>query len=166
MTKLDEPWVKMLGELSRAGVEFIVIGGAAAVLNSVVYRTEDIDIVHRRDAENIERLMAVLERMDAHFRNDMQRRKLRPRASDFRGHGHILLRTIHGQLDVLCEITGQRGYEELLPYSVERLEEGLVLKVLDLPMLITVKTEAGRAKDFRAIPAMLVALEERKKRNP
>lgn len=38
MSKLDEPWVKLLTELSAAQVDFIVVGRAAAILNEVVYR--------------------------------------------------------------------------------------------------------------------------------
>jgi hypothetical protein len=163
-TRLAENWTELLAKLASAQVEFIVVGGVAAILNDVVYRTDDMDVVHRRTPENIERLMAVLESLDAHFRNDLMQRKLRPRASDFAGHGHILLRTTLGKLDVLCEISGQRGYEELAPHAREIVERDLRIRTLDLPMLIQVKTEAGREKDFQAIPILLATLEERKKR--
>jgi hypothetical protein len=164
MSRLTENWTELLAKLASAQVEFIVVGGVAAILNDVVYRTDDIDVVHRRSPENIERLMAVLDSLDAHFRNDLMQRKLRPRPSDFAGHGHILLRTTLGKLDVLCEISGQRGYEELAPHTREIIERDLHIRTLDLPMLIQVKTEAGREKDFQAIPGMLATLEERKKR--
>ena len=164
MSRLAENWAELLAKLAAAQVEFIVVGGVAAILNDVVYRTDDIDVVHRRTPENIERLVAVLDKLDAHFRNDLMRRKLRPRPSDFSGHGHILLATTLGKLDVLCEISGQRGYEELAPHTREIVERDLCIRTLDLPMLIKVKTEAGRDKDFQALPSMLATLEERKKR--
>ncbi|MBL9045547.1 MAG: hypothetical protein JNM83_28320 [Myxococcales bacterium] len=164
MSRLEENWTELLARLAAAKVEFVVVGGVAAILNDVVYRTDDIDVVHRRTPENIERLMGVLDSLDAHFRNDLMRRKLRPRPSDLAGHGHLLLRTTLGKLDVLCEISGQRGYEELAPHAREIVERDLRVLALDLPMLIQVKTEAGRDKDFQAIPLLLATLEERKKR--
>jgi hypothetical protein len=164
MSRLEENWTELLARLAAAKVEFVVVGGVAAILNDVVYRTDDIDVVHKRTPENIERLMGVLDSLDAHFRNDLMRRKLRPRPSDLAGHGHLLLRTTLGKLDVLCEISGQRGYEELAPHTREIVERDLRVLALDLPMLIQVKTEAGRDKDFQAIPLLLATLEERKKR--
>jgi predicted nucleotidyltransferase len=164
MKRLETDWVELLMRLTEAGVDFIVVGGVAAILNDVIYRTEDIDIVHRRSPENIQRLAGVLESLDAYFRNDLMQRKLRPRLSDLAGHGHLLLRTALGQLDVLCEISGQRGYEELLGHTRQVVEGPLQVLALDLPMLIQVKTEAGRDKDFQALPTMLATLEERRRR--
>lgn len=161
---VDDPLVRLIAELSDAGVEFIVVGGAAAVLQNAPIVTEDVDIVHRRTEENITRLTGVLERLDAYFRGDPARRKLRPRASDFAGHGHILLQTELGKLDVLCEISGQRGYEELVDHTVQVGDGALVFRVLDLPMLIRVKAEANRPKDRLVLPILLATLEERKKR--
>lgn len=156
---------ELLSVLVSSEVEFIVVGGVAGLLQRASVLTQDLDIVHRRTPENIERLMAVFERLDAYFRNDLARRRLRPRASDLAGHGHILLQTPHGMLDVLCELANARGYEELLPHTVEMEDRGVRLRVLDLPTLIEVKAEAGRPKDKLAIPVLIAALEEQKRRS-
>ena len=155
---------KLLEALSQAGAEFIVVGGCAAVLQDVPISTFDLDIVHKRTPENIERLLSVLATLDAHFYPDFARRKLPPRASDLAGSGHILLSTKLGRLDVLCELTGERGYAELLPHTTEISADTLHLRVLDLPTLARVKTEAGRPKDPLAVPIIIAAYEERKKR--
>ena len=81
----DEPIVRLLASLVEANVEFIVVGGAAAVLAGVPVVTKDLDIVHRRTPENVERLLAVLGKLDGHFRPDFAQRKLRPRESDLTG---------------------------------------------------------------------------------
>ena len=131
---------KLLEALSQAGAEFIVVGGCAAVLQDVPISTFDLDIVHKRTPENIARLLSVLATLDAHFYPDFARRKLPPRASDLAGRGHILLSTKLGRLDVLCELTGERGYAELLPHTTEISADTLHLRVLDLPTLARVKT--------------------------
>lgn len=56
----DDPIVHLLSSLIEANVEFIVVGGAAAVLSGVPVVTKDLDIVHKRSPENIERLLSVL----------------------------------------------------------------------------------------------------------
>lgn len=161
---LPAEFTKILSAFAAAQVDFIVVGGVAAILNDVVYNTKDVDLVHRRDPENIERVLAVTRQLDAYFWPDLARRKLSPRASDLAGRGHCLLKSPLGRLDLLCELSNGRGYEELLPHSWQITEAGLTLRVLDLPTLIRVKTEAGREKDLRVIPDLIAALEERKKR--
>jgi hypothetical protein len=42
--------------LTDAGIAFIVVGGAAAVLQGVPITTMDLDIVHRRTPENVLRI--------------------------------------------------------------------------------------------------------------
>jgi len=81
---------KLLVSLARSGTEFIVVGGCAAVLQAVPIVTFDVDIVHRRSAENIDLLMAVLTELGAYHRADLARRKLPPSPSHFAGHGHVL----------------------------------------------------------------------------
>jgi hypothetical protein len=58
-------FAEILATLVRERVEFIVVGGAAAVLQGAPITTQDIDIVHRRTPDNAERLAAALELLDA-----------------------------------------------------------------------------------------------------
>jgi len=59
---------ELLRRLVGAGVEFIVVGGAAAVLHGAPITTEDLDIVHRRTSENVSRLKNLLTELDTHVR--------------------------------------------------------------------------------------------------
>jgi len=63
--ELSGDMVKILAEIEAGGVEFIVVGGVAAVLQAVPIVTMDVDIVHRRTPENTARLMDVLSRLKA-----------------------------------------------------------------------------------------------------
>ena len=49
----------LVAALVDAGVDFIVVGGAAAVLHGAPTSTVDLDIVHRRSEENVARLLGV-----------------------------------------------------------------------------------------------------------
>ena len=51
--------------LVEGGVEFIVVGMSAAVFLGVPATTLDLDIVHRRTSDNIERLLKLLPNIGA-----------------------------------------------------------------------------------------------------
>ncbi len=70
--------------LSGHRVEYIVVGGVAAVLSGAPVSTFDLDIVHARSGENVARLLAALTDLDARYR-DPGGRVLRPEASALAG---------------------------------------------------------------------------------
>lgn len=142
-----------LEALSRHRVEFIVVGGVAAVLNGAPISTFDLDVVHARATDNIDRLMRALAEIDAHYR-DQTNRRLPPNPALLAGDDHHLFRTKVGPLDVLGTIGVGHGYDELLTES-EKLPLGVfVVHILNLRTLIRIKEETGRDKD-RAVLAIL-----------
>jgi len=147
----------LLGELGAAGVEFILVGGAAAVVHGAPIATQDVDVVHRTDEENVARLMAVLDALDARVR-DPAGREMRPDPAVLRGTGQIKLTTRLGPLDLLCRLHDGTDYAELLPHTVEVTDGPLRLRVVDLPTLIAIKSGTGRARDRLLLP-LLIALE-------
>ena len=54
---MDTPYEKLLENLARAEIKFIVVGGVAVALNGFVRTTDDVDILIERSAENISRLL-------------------------------------------------------------------------------------------------------------
>jgi hypothetical protein len=151
----------LLRALSEAGVEFIVVGGAAAVIQGAPITTTDLDIVHKRTSDNVGRLLALLLGLDATMRYDLAKRGLRPTTEMLLGTGHVNLSTTLGPIDPLCELGVGQGYEELLSHVERIASDGRTLQVLDLPTLIDVKTKAGRAKDRLILPILLATLDER-----
>ncbi len=149
-----------LGALCDGGVDFILVGGLAAVLNGAPVNTFDVDVVHSRDPANIDRLLPVLATLDAVFRMQPERR-LRPNSSHLASAGHLNLVTRYGPLDLLGTIGRDLGYEELLPHSVEmEIGQGLRIRVLDLETLIAIKEELGGDKDRAMLPVLRRTLEE------
>jgi hypothetical protein len=153
----------LLDALNDAGVEMIVVGGAACVLHGAPVTTVDLDIVHRRTPENAARLMDLLTRLDAALR-DPAGRVLRPTADLLLGPGQLNLATRLGPLDPLGQLHDGRGYEELLGRSVELRDGDLRLRVLDLPTLIEIKSSSGRAKDRLVVPVLLALARDRRPR--
>jgi hypothetical protein len=134
-------------------VEFIIVGGMAAVLQGAPVHTIDLDIVYARTEDNIARLMDALRALEATFRTDA--RRLVPNETHLRSAGHKLLQTKHGVLDVLGTIEENTSYEDLLP-DVDLLDlGGFVVQVISLARLVQVKKKLTRPKDR----AMLIILE-------
>jgi hypothetical protein len=154
----------ILRGLVDSGVEFIVVGGTAAVMLGAPVVTEDVDIVHRRTPENVTRLIAWLHDHGAYHRLDLMNRKLAPKADMLSGVGHLNLQTRLGKLDVLCELGEGEGYEEILSDTITLTDGETTVRVLDLPRLIAVKARANRAKDRLVLPLLLATLDERRKR--
>jgi len=148
----------ILTRLSDEGVESIVVGMVAAVLQGVPMMTWDLDIVHRRTPENVERLLHVLQDIQAVARHDP--RRLRPNESHLIGPGHILLETRFGDFDCLGAIDGGRAYEDLLDSSVVVNLENRPIRLLALREILAVKRRAGRPKDLAAIPYIESTINE------
>ena len=69
MTKKPKPnFLEILKVLKEYQVEFIVVGGVCAVLHGAPISTFDLDLVHSRAPNNIDRLMVALKTLDAHYR--------------------------------------------------------------------------------------------------
>lgn len=152
--------------LHEAGVEHIVVGGMAAVLQQAPIFTEDLDIVHRRTPENVARLLRWLLAHGAYHRLDLANRRLPPQEDGLLGHGHLNLQTDLGKLDVLCEIGENEGYEELLPDTTVLHDGPFPLRVLGLARLISVKARAGRPKDRAVLPVLMATLDEKRRAKP
>jgi hypothetical protein len=152
----------LLRLLHRHGVDFIVVGMTAGVLQGAPLLTFDLDIVYSRDPDNLLRLLAALTEIDARFRGDD--RRLRPNLSHLESEGHKLLETKLGDLDTLGAIDNGASYEVLVPDSILLDADGFVVRVLSLERLIRVKERAGRPKDLAVLPVLRTTLERAAKK--
>jgi predicted nucleotidyltransferase len=158
-------YVGILRELDQHGVEFIVVGGVSAILNGAPTSTFDVHVVHSRDSQNLERVLRVLDSLDAHYRIQPERR-LRPNASHLSSIGHQSLIGRLGPFDILGHIGNGRTYQDLVGHTVEiDLGDGLKVRVLDLETHIAVKEEVGGEKDIAALPVLRRTLAEKKKQS-
>lgn len=149
----------ILEGLIEAGVEFILVGGLAAVVQGAPVTTLDIDIVHNRSSENIARLLAFLKSIDAvHRRPD--NRVVKPKKEDISGTGHALFTTRLGPLDVLAVIEEGRAYQDLLEHTVEIEFRGHTVRVLNLKTLVELKRTSRDPKDKQRLPVLEETLRQ------
>jgi hypothetical protein len=143
----------------EGGVEFIVVGGAAATAHGSARLTKDLDISYRRTQENIHRLANCLAPHSPYLRGAPPGLPFRLDVPTIERGLNFTLITDLGALDLLGEITGGGKYEDLLPYCIELRLYGVPCRCLGLRRLIEVKRAAGRPRDLEAI-AELEALAE------
>ena len=143
----------LLEGLIKAGVEFILVGGLAAVVQGAPVTTMDVDIVHNRSPENIAKLFPFLKSIAAIYRRPDDK-VIEPKEEDFLGMGHVLTTTRLGPLDVLAVIEEGKTYEDLLEHTVEIEFRGHTIRVLDLKMMVQLKKNSKDPNDKQRLPVL------------
>jgi predicted nucleotidyltransferase len=142
------------------GVEFIIVGGAAAAAHGSARLTEDLDILYRRTPENIARLVTCLAPHAPYLRGAPPGLPFRLDSETIQRGLNFTLTTDLGALDLLGEITGGGAYEDLLPDAVSLRLFGVSCLSLGLKRLIEVKRAVGRPRDLEVIAELEALLEE------
>lgn len=150
---------RLVRVLTEAGVEFVVVGGVAAVAHGSARLTQDLDVVYARTPDNLERLVSALAPLAPYLRGAPPSLPFRWDTDTVRRGLNFTLTTACGDIDLLGEITAGGGYDDLLPHTIVLPLFGLPCRCLDLEWLIRVKRAAGRPKDLVAL-AELEALRE------
>lgn len=153
----------LLERLTARGVEFVVVGGFAAVAHGSARVTRDLDICFATDSANLDALGEVLVDLGARLRGVTDHVPFRPDAATLRRVRILTLETIDGPLVVLVEPDGAPAYPALRARS-ERLDiGGMLVAVASLEDMISMKRAAGRPKDLLDLEELeaLARLRER-----
>lgn len=154
---------QLLELLDRQEVLFIVVGGVAAILEGAPITTLDLDIVYERSPDNLERLLGVLETVEARYR-DPAGRHIVPSIEKLATFRLSLMHTRLGPFDALASIHGA-GYEKLKAFSKIVTLGDLHIRVLELEKIIESKEKANRDKDRAVLPVLRKTLELKGREN-
>jgi hypothetical protein len=141
----------LLERLIAGSVDFVVIGGIAAVVHGSAAITRDLDIVYAPDPNNLERLGDVLVALGARLRGVTDDVPFVPDGRTLRRTRVLTLDTPVGRLDVLAQPDGSPAYELLRERAVPADLDGIVVRIASLDDLIAMKKAAGRPKDLVAV---------------
>jgi Nucleotidyl transferase AbiEii toxin, Type IV TA system len=151
----------ILRALVQRGVDFVVIGGIAAVLHGSARLTYDLDLCFAPDRANLSALGDVLVALSARLRGVDEAVPFVPDAATLRRVEVLTLATVAGDVDVLARPAGAPSYEALRRRA-DRYEIGdfsvLVASVEDL---IAMKRAAGRPKDLADVAELEAILRLR-----
>jgi len=141
----------LIESLARNEVKFIIVGGAAAIAQGSTRLTQDLDLVYKRNEDNIRRLVEALAPYLPYPRDSPPGLPFRWEPQTLKNGLNFTLTTTAGSLDLFGEIILGGNYEQLEPYSIPLQLFGHECLCLGLERLIEVKRAAGRPKDFEAI---------------
>lgn len=148
---------RLLAVLARHGVDYVVIGGVATQVHGHRRTTMDLDLTPDPEPENLRRLAAALEELEARPRDAALA------GGDVRATGpdRLLVAAIvpplltrHGQVHVLKEPKGGRAFEQLRAAALVVEFDGIEVAIASLDDLIRMKRAAGRPTDLADIAAL------------
>lgn len=138
----------LLQRLSDAGIEFVVVGGVAAVLHGSSMVTRDLDVCASLDGENLQKLRDAFRDLHPVHRIGAARHSFLEVPEPGASLNNRYLQTDLGALDLLGSITGIGGFDQVRESTVEVELFGRTVKVLALEALIRSKESVGRPKDL------------------
>jgi hypothetical protein len=137
---------ELVGRLITARVEFVLVGGFAAIAHGVLRTTRDVDICCRFSEENLRRIQRAV--ADLHpVDNPRRDLPLELTAEMCASLKNLYLKTDLGILDCLGEIKAVGGFEEVLRRSVELDLPIGKCRVIDIDALIAAKEAINRDHD-------------------
>jgi hypothetical protein len=155
---------RLIEVLDRHEVEYLIVGGAAAIVYGATRPTADADCVVRRSRTNLERLAAVLRELNARLRvagmTDEEARELPVRvdATTLELAGMTTWMTDAGPFDVLAGLEASDGrlvpYEELAERATTLQSDKFTVRAASLDDIIQAKEHANRPKDREALPEL------------
>lgn len=156
---------EMARRFSQAEAKFVIVGGVAIRGHGGNYVTEDLDICYSRTNDNLKKIASVLAPISPRPRNFPEDL---PYIFDWTTlqHGtNFTFETSLGDVDLLGEVKGVGGYDDLITQSLLVDFDGYSAYLLSIPALIIAKKAAGRAKDQAGLKVLEALYEADKDEN-
>lgn len=148
---------RLLEALARHGVDYVVIGGVAAQVHGHRRTTMDLDLTPGTDPENMRRLAAALSELEAQPADpDLAGGEISATDPEHLTAAAIVppLLTRHGQVHILKEPKGARGFAQMREAALVVEVDGTEVAIVSLDDLIRMKRAAGRRGDLEDIAAL------------
>lgn len=155
---------ELLRRLCDADIDFVVVGGFAAVLHGSTLVTRDLDVCTVLTAANVEKLRGVLADLRPIHRMTPQRLSFLTNPDPEARIQNLYLETDAGAVDFMTSITGVGDFSRIRAQAVEVELFGHRCRVMSLADLIAAKLALGRDKDLLAARELQAIAERLKKR--
>ena len=151
---------RILEELARHEVDFVLVGGMAAQTHGNSRMTDDVDLIPLLDPRNLARLAEALRALGARVLNRGHEdaeidATMLPRATIWQ------FATPHGDVDVLHDAPGAAPYDQLRDRALVIALGETRIPVVGRDDLIRMKLARGRPVDRADVAALVEAESER-----
>jgi hypothetical protein len=144
---------RILEELARHEVDFVLVGGMAAQTHGNTRMTNDVDVIPKPSPENLAHLAEALRTLGARVLNPGHEgleidAAMLPRATIWQ------FATPHGDIDILRDTPGAAPYDQLRERALVITLDDLQIAVAGKDDLIRMKLARGRPVDHADIAAL------------
>ena len=152
-------YVQLLRLLTGAGVEFVIVGGTAAIFHGASMAAYDLDVLMPFTADNCARLLQAMSGIHPRLSHTVDKRALQLSAEELAGSRNLHLLTDCGRLDVLGSLPPLSDTRAIMRRAEPMEIDRLAIRVLSLEDLIAVKAAMDRPKD-KLVAAELRAIAD------
>jgi predicted nucleotidyltransferase len=153
---------QLLRHLAQAGVDFVIVGGVAVIVQGSPRFTKDLDICYATDQANLDRLGAVLVELGTRLRGVDEDLPFVPDGQTLKRTQMLTLTTRDGDIDLLIDPDGSPGYAPLRR-KASRIElDGVTVLVASIDDMIAMKRAAGRPQDLIDVESLEIARRRRR----
>ena len=160
MSNLNE----LVRRLCDADVDFVVVGGFAAVLHGSTLVTRDLDVCTVLTPANVDKLRDILADLRPVHRMTPQRLSFLTNPDPGTPVQNLYLETDAGAIDFMTSITGIGDFNRIQAQAVEIELFGHRCRVMSLADLIAAQLALGRDKDLLAARELQAIAERLKNR--
>jgi hypothetical protein len=152
----------VLRALVDGGVDFVIVGGVAVILQAMPRFTKDLDICYATTEANLDVLGRVLVGLAARLRGSPEEVPFIPDARTLRQTQILCLATPAGDVDLLVEPDGAPSYEVLRSRADVMALADREVRVASIEDMLAMKRAAGRPQDLVDVESLEVARERRR----
>jgi predicted nucleotidyltransferase len=139
---------QILERLSDVGVEFVIVGGYAALTHGSSFLTRDLDLCAVLAPETLSKLRDALADLNPKHRLTPQRLSFLEHPPSGVSAENLYLETDIGVVDILSSITGVGDFNAVRANAEEIVVGGRTYRIISLDDLIMAKEALGREKDL------------------
>lgn len=147
----------LVGALVEGGVDFVVVGGVAVILQAMPRYTKDLDICYSTVQDNLDALGRVLVAQEARLRGVPETVPFVPDGRTLRQTQIMCLTTPRGDIDLLVAPDGAPSYKTLRRRADIMELSGHRVRIASIEDMLEMKRAAGRPQDVVDVESLEAA---------